>query len=47
MGIGLSIVRGMTDALGGRATARASDLGGLAIELDLPAAPIPTETDDR
>ena len=41
MGIGLSIVRGMTEALGGQATARASDLGGLAIELDLPAAPDP------
>ena len=47
MGIGLSIVRGMTEALGGVATARASDLGGLAIDLDLAAAPAPTETDPR
>ena len=39
MGIGLSIVRGMTDALGGVATARASALGGLAIDIDLPAVP--------
>ena len=41
MGVGLSIVRGMAEALGGTATARRSDLGGLAIELDLPAAPEP------
>jgi two-component system sensor histidine kinase KdpD len=47
MGIGLSIVRGMTAALGGVATARASDLGGLAIELDLPAVPAPSEPDPR
>jgi two-component system sensor histidine kinase KdpD len=45
MGIGLSIVRGMTEALGGTATARASDLGGLAIDIDLPAASPPTEPD--
>jgi two-component system sensor histidine kinase KdpD len=37
MGIGLSIVRGMTEALGGVATAHASTLGGLAIGLELPA----------
>jgi len=47
MGVGLSIVRGMAEALGGTATARRSDLGGLAIDLDLPAAPEPPpdETD--
>lgn len=46
MGVGLSIVRGMAEALGGSVVARASaDLGGLAIELDLPAAPaLPAET---
>ena len=47
MGIGLSIVRGMTEAMGGRATARASDLGGLAIDLDLLAVPAPVEPDPR
>jgi K+-sensing histidine kinase KdpD len=37
-GLGLAIVRGMVEAMGGHVTARRSDLGGLAIELDLPAA---------
>ena len=41
MGVGLSIVRGMTEVLGGTATARRSGLGGLAIDIDLPAAPDP------
>jgi len=39
-GIGLAVVRGLLVAMGGRATARRSELGGLAIDLDLPAAPI-------
>ena len=37
-GLGLAIVRGMVEAMGGTVAARRSDLGGLAIELDLPAA---------
>jgi two-component system sensor histidine kinase KdpD len=41
MGVGLSIVQGMALALDGGATARRSDLGGLAIDIDLPAAPEP------
>lgn len=41
MGLGLSIVRGMTEALGGRVEARRSALGGLAVDLDFPAAPAP------
>jgi two-component system sensor histidine kinase KdpD len=41
MGIGLSIVRGMVEAMGGTATATRSELGGLAVVLDLPAAPAP------
>jgi two-component system sensor histidine kinase KdpD len=41
MGIGLSIVRGMAEAFGGRASARASEFGGLAIDIDLPTAPQP------
>ena len=40
-GIGLAVVRGLTEAMGGRVAARQSSLGGLAIDLDLPAAPIP------
>ncbi len=41
MGIGLSVVRGMVEALGGTATARRSQRGGLTIELRLPIAPEP------
>ncbi len=39
-GIGLAVVRGLVEALGGTARARASALGGLAIDLDLPAADV-------
>ncbi len=42
-GIGLAVVRGLVEAMGGRATARRSALGGLAIDLDLPPAPLPDE----
>jgi two-component system sensor histidine kinase KdpD len=42
MGIGLAVVRGLIQATGGRVGARISeDLGGLAIDLDLRAAPEP------
>lgn len=37
-GIGLAVVRGFVEALGGNVRARASSLGGLAIDVDLPAA---------
>ena len=37
-GIGLAVVRGLVEAMGGRVTARRSDLGGLAIDIDLPLA---------
>jgi two-component system sensor histidine kinase KdpD len=47
MGVGLSIVRGMAEALDGSATARRSELGGLAIDLELPAAAEPPEDDVR
>ena len=41
-GIGLAVVRGLVEAMGGRVTARRSALGGLAVEIDLPlAAPYP------
>lgn len=42
-GIGLAVVRGLTEAMGGRVGARRSGLGGLAIDLDLPAAPTPAD----
>jgi two-component system sensor histidine kinase KdpD len=45
-GIGLAVVRGLVEAMSGRVGARASDLGGLAIDVDLRAAPLPTPADD-
>jgi two-component system sensor histidine kinase KdpD len=41
MGIGLSVVRGMMEAMGGAAVARRGEGGGLIIELQLPVAPDP------
>jgi two-component system, OmpR family, sensor histidine kinase KdpD len=43
LGIGLSVVKGMVEAMGGTVTAGASELGGLAVTLDLPAAPMPPD----
>lgn len=40
LGIGLAVARGLTEAMGGRICARRSELGGLAIDLDLPAATV-------
>jgi two-component system, OmpR family, sensor histidine kinase KdpD len=37
-GIGLAVVRGLVDAMGGRVAARPSELGGLAVDVDLPIA---------
>ena len=42
-GIGLAVVRGLIEAMGGRVTARRSELGGLAIDLDLPVAAVPAD----
>ncbi len=42
-GIGLAVVRGLVEAMGGRVAARRSELGGLAIDLDLPRATVPAE----
>jgi signal transduction histidine kinase len=39
-GIGLAVVRGLVDAMGGQVEARPSELGGLAIDIDLPVAAI-------
>jgi two-component system sensor histidine kinase KdpD len=45
-GIGLAVVRGLIEATGGRAAARRSELGGLAIDLDLPRATLPAALAD-
>src|SRR6185503_5294474 len=42
-GIGLAVVRGLVQAMGGRVRARPSALGGLAVEMDLPHARLPAE----
>jgi two-component system sensor histidine kinase KdpD len=42
-GIGLAVVKGLIEATGGHVTARRSELGGLAIDLDLPMARLPAE----
>ena len=45
LGVGLAIVRGMAEAMGGAVTAEQSRLGGLRIEVDLPAAAaVPADT---
>jgi two-component system, OmpR family, sensor histidine kinase KdpD len=41
-GIGLAVVRGLVEAMGGGVAARRSELGGLAIDIDLPMAAVPT-----
>jgi two-component system sensor histidine kinase KdpD len=41
-GLGLAVVRGLVEALGGTVVARASELGGVAVDVDLPARVAPT-----
>ena len=43
-GIGLAVVQGLVEAMGGRVAARRSQLGGLAIDIELPAATVPLES---
>ena len=43
-GIGLAVVRGLVEAMGGRVGARRSELGGLAIDIDVPEAPVPVDS---
>jgi two-component system, OmpR family, sensor histidine kinase KdpD len=40
-GLGLALVRGLVEAMGGTVAASASDLGGLAVDVRLPATPGP------
>jgi two-component system sensor histidine kinase KdpD len=37
-GVGLAVVRGLTEAQGGRVAARRSEMGGLAVDVDVPTA---------
>ncbi len=43
-GIGLAVVRGLIEAMGGQVTARRSALGGLAVDFDIPIA-VPEPSD--
>ena len=45
-GIGLAVVRGLVLAMDGCVEARRSELGGLAIDIDLPRADPPAEVDE-
>jgi two-component system, OmpR family, sensor histidine kinase KdpD len=42
-GIGLAVVRGFVEAMGGRVSARRGELGGLAVDIELPSMSIPAE----
>ncbi|MEP7378407.1 MAG: DUF4118 domain-containing protein [Chloroflexota bacterium] len=42
-GIGLAVVSGLVEAMTGKVVARRSQLGGLAIDIDLPLAQVPSE----
>lgn len=42
-GIGLAVVRGLVEAMGGTVHGRRSELGGLAVEIQLPHAQLPAE----
>ena len=44
-GIGLAVVKGLVEAMGGSVGARRSALGGLAVDLDLPLAVSPEPAD--
>jgi two-component system sensor histidine kinase KdpD len=45
MGIGLTVVAGLAEAMGGTVEAGQSDLGGLAVRVRLPAVPLPVALD--
>ncbi len=44
-GIGLAVARGLIEAMGGRITARRSELGGLAVDIELRGAKVPADLD--
>ena len=43
MGVGLTVVAGLAGAMGGTVRARRSDMGGLSIAVELPAAELPAD----
>jgi K+-sensing histidine kinase KdpD len=43
MGIGLSVVAGAVQAMGGEVAAERGSVGGLAVVLRVPVAPLPAE----
>ena len=47
LGIGLSIVRGLVEAMGGMVSAGSSELGGLAVSVTLAVADVPGDGPDR
>ena len=47
MGIGMTVVEGLTRAMGGQVAASRSELGGLRVEVRLRPAPMPAEPDDE
>jgi len=42
-GLGLAVAKGFVEAMGGTIAARPSELGGLAIDVELPATSLPVE----
>jgi len=46
-GIGLAVVRGFVEAMGGRVSARRGDLGGLAVDIELPSTSIPVDVPEH
>jgi two-component system sensor histidine kinase KdpD len=46
MGIGLAVVRGLTEAMGGRVAAERSALGGLRVVVGIPVAAEPPRPSD-
>jgi two-component system sensor histidine kinase KdpD len=42
-GIGLAVAQGLVEAMGGTVTARRGELGGLALDIELPLAQVPAE----
>jgi two-component system sensor histidine kinase KdpD len=42
-GIGLAVARGLIEAMGGKITARRSELGGLAVDIELRGAAVPAQ----
>ena len=46
-GIGLAVVRGFVEAMGGRVSARRGELGGLAVDIELPSTSIPADVPEH